>query len=107
MFMMFDIYVWMMIAITFVGGFLIIQIVNFCSQKVKDLFFGEQIRTPTINFLAVIFGLSQKNFAAEKFCEIFVDDVHHFVLDSTDLSSKHFVSVDASRNQKTRAKGDR
>jgi hypothetical protein len=58
--MMFDIYVWMMIAITFIGGFLTIQIVNICSEKVKDLFFGERIRTPTINFLAVIFGLGQK-----------------------------------------------
>jgi hypothetical protein len=59
MFMMFDFYVWMMIALTFFCGFLIIQIINFGTEKVKDLVFGEEIRVPTINFVAVIFGLGQ------------------------------------------------
>jgi hypothetical protein len=59
MFMMFDFDVWLMIAFTFIGAMLIIQIINFCSDKVKDLVFGEGIRVPTINFVAIIFGLGQ------------------------------------------------
>jgi hypothetical protein len=59
MFMMFDYDVWLMIAFTFIGALLIIQIINFCSEKVKDLVFGERIRVPTINFVAIIFGLGQ------------------------------------------------
>jgi hypothetical protein len=57
--MMFQYDVWMMIAFTFICGLMIIQIINFCSDKVKDLVFGEGIRVPTINFVAVIFGLGQ------------------------------------------------
>jgi hypothetical protein len=59
MFMMFDIYVWMMIVFTFISALLTIQVINFCSDKVKDLVFGEGVRVPTINFVAVIFGLGQ------------------------------------------------
>jgi hypothetical protein len=44
MFMMFDEDVWLAIAITFGGGLAFIQILNFCSEKVKDLVFGEGVR---------------------------------------------------------------
>jgi hypothetical protein len=59
MFMMFDFYVWLMIAFTFAGALLIIQIINFCSDKIQDFVFGEGVRVPTMNFVAVIFGLGQ------------------------------------------------
>jgi hypothetical protein len=67
MFMMFDFYVWMMIIFTFVGAWLIIQIINFCSDKVQDLVFGEGIRTPTMNFFAAIFGLGQTTLPQKSF----------------------------------------
>jgi hypothetical protein len=44
MFMMFDEDVWIAIAITFGGGLVLIQIINFCSDKIKDIVFGEGVR---------------------------------------------------------------
>jgi hypothetical protein len=67
MFMMFDFYVWLMIVFTFAGALLIIQIINFCSDKIQDLVFGEGIRVPTMNFVAVIFGLGQTSLPRKSF----------------------------------------
>jgi hypothetical protein len=44
MFMMFDEDVWIAIAITFVGGLVIIQIINFCGDKIRDIVFGEGVK---------------------------------------------------------------
>jgi hypothetical protein len=44
MFMMFDEDVWIAIAFTLVGGLVVIQIINFCSDKIKDMVFGEGVR---------------------------------------------------------------
>jgi hypothetical protein len=68
MFMMFDETTWNIIVITLVAGFVIIQVINFCSDWVKTLVFGERVQTPTMNFLAVIFGggmrvMPERNFA--------------------------------------------
>jgi hypothetical protein len=65
--MMFDFYVWFMIAFTFIAGFLIIQIINFCSQSIQDLFFGNGVRVPTVNFFAIIFGLGQTTLPRKSF----------------------------------------
>jgi hypothetical protein len=67
MFMMFDDDVWLMIVFTFSGALLIIQIINFCSDKIQDLVFGEGVRVPTMNFVAVIFGLGQTNLPRKSF----------------------------------------
>jgi hypothetical protein len=44
MFMMFDEDIWIAIAFTFGGGLVIIQIINFCSDKIQDIVFGEGVR---------------------------------------------------------------
>jgi hypothetical protein len=44
MFMMFDDDVWIATIATFTIGLVVIQIINFCSEKVKDLVFGEGVR---------------------------------------------------------------
>jgi hypothetical protein len=67
-FMMFDMDVWIAIAITFGGGLIIIQIINVCSEEIQNLVFGEGVRGPTLNFFGIIFGIGQmrlptKNFA--------------------------------------------
>jgi hypothetical protein len=67
MFMMFDFYVWLMIVFTFTGALLIIQIISFCSDKIKDLVFDEGVRAPTMNFVAVIFGLGQTTLPLKSF----------------------------------------
>jgi hypothetical protein len=42
--MMFDEDVWLAIAITFTLGLFFIQVINFCSDKLQDLVFGEGVR---------------------------------------------------------------
>jgi hypothetical protein len=88
--MMFDEDVWIAIAITFGGGLVIIQIINFCSDKIQDIVFGEGVRrvfltfsflirfnlnkctfslnrSPTINFFGIIFGIGQQKLPRKSF----------------------------------------
>lgn len=60
LFLMFDEYVWIAIAVTLIGGFLILQILNvLCSRVIQDFVFGANIRTTNMNFIGTIIGTSQ------------------------------------------------
>jgi hypothetical protein len=67
MFMMFDDDVWLAIMITFTFGLVLIQVVNFCSEKIQDLVFGEGVRIPTMNFFGTIFGIGQTRLPRRNF----------------------------------------
>jgi hypothetical protein len=67
MFMMFDMDVWISIAITFGVGLIIIQIVNVCCDEIQNLVFGEDVRYPTLNFFRVIFGIGQTRLPLRSF----------------------------------------
>jgi hypothetical protein len=69
-FMMFDDDVWITIVITFTLGLVIIQVVNFCCDKVKNIVFGDGVRTPTMNFFAAIFGVGQTRLPRRSFGRI-------------------------------------
>lgn len=60
LFLMFDENVWIAIAITFIGGFMILQVLNaFCSKVIQDFVFGFNIRTTNMNYIGTIVGNSQ------------------------------------------------
>jgi hypothetical protein len=67
MFMMFDMDVWISIAITFGVGLVIIQIVNVCCEEIQNLVFGEGVRGPTLNFFGTIFGVAQHRLPQRSF----------------------------------------
>lgn len=59
MFLMFDPDVWMWLGISLGLGLLAIQLLNFCSKRVQEVFYGEGVQTPTLNYFAVICGIGQ------------------------------------------------
>jgi hypothetical protein len=67
MFMMFDMDVWISIAITFGVGLVIIQIVNVCCEEIQNLVFGEGVRDPTLNFFRTVFGIGQMHLPQKSF----------------------------------------
>jgi hypothetical protein len=67
MFMMFDMDVWISIAITFGIGLVIIQIVNVCCEEIQNLVFGEGVQGPTLNFFGTVFGVAQHRLPLKSF----------------------------------------
>lgn len=60
MFMMFDEDVWIAIAVTLFGGFVILQALNtYFSRSTQDLVFGKKVRTTNMNYIGVIVGTGQ------------------------------------------------
>lgn len=60
LFMMFDEDAWLAIAVTLLGGFLILQVLsNLPSRAAHDLVFGEKVRTANMNYIGVIMGIGQ------------------------------------------------
>jgi hypothetical protein len=55
----FDYHTWFLIFFTFVAAYLVIFIINFASVRIKNLVYGEQIESPSLNIAAHFFGLGQ------------------------------------------------
>jgi hypothetical protein len=67
MFMMFDMDVWISIAITFGIGLVVILIVNVCCEEFQNLVFGVGVKGPTLNFFGTVFGVAQHRLPRKSF----------------------------------------
>lgn len=68
MFVVFDKETWICIAITLVGSFLVIQVINRLSTAVQNFVFGRHNQTPSLNLASIFlngsqFGMPSRNFA--------------------------------------------
>lgn len=72
MFLMFDYGTWMAISVTLSAGLICIQVINLMSLKVQNLFYGNKIRTPTINFISIFLNGSQFKFPLKSFSRFMV-----------------------------------
>jgi hypothetical protein len=55
----FDYHTWFLIFFTFVSAYLVIFIINFASVRIRNLVYGEQIESPSLNVAAHFFGVGQ------------------------------------------------
>lgn len=55
----FDIDTWMYLGITFCVVFSAILVINQLSDEIKDLVYGEAVRTPVLNIFYIFFGIGQ------------------------------------------------
>lgn len=63
----FDEFTWIMIAATFLASSLTIVVLNFTSQKFRNLVFGKNVKTPTLNVAAIFFGIAQLKLPSRNF----------------------------------------
>jgi hypothetical protein len=56
----FDYHTWCLIFFTFVAAYLVIFILNFTSVRIRNLVYGEQIESPSLNVAAHFFGHGQE-----------------------------------------------
>jgi hypothetical protein len=64
----FDYFTWFLVIFTFAAAYVTIFIINFASIKIRNLVYGEQVKSPSLNVAAHFFGLGQlvlprRNFA--------------------------------------------
>jgi hypothetical protein len=55
----FDSYTWGLIMFTFVTAFTTIFILNLTTLQIQSFVYGKNVKTPSLNILAVLFGISQ------------------------------------------------
>jgi hypothetical protein len=67
LFLPFDKTTWAFLIITFAIAFSVIFVVNFMPQWVKDMIYGERVRTPTMNIFYVFFGFGQVRVPRQSF----------------------------------------
>lgn len=70
MFRPFGTIVWMFISGTLLIGFFVISLLEFQSQPIKDLFYGEGVSNPYLNVLAALFGGTQRILPKKTFARI-------------------------------------
>ena len=63
----FDEATWICLMITFLIAFFTVFVINLFSEKVRELFYGKGVRTPTLNIMSTFYGISlnvvpQRNF---------------------------------------------
>lgn len=68
----FDHSTWVMITATFSAAFLTIAILNLTGKKFRELVFGENVKTPTLNVAAIFFGISQLKLPTKSFARVLV-----------------------------------
>jgi hypothetical protein len=67
----FDLTTWILLITTFSVAYAVMLIFKFCSQKVQDLFYGEEVRTPGLNILAIFFGHKTPSRSIPRFILVF------------------------------------
>jgi hypothetical protein len=67
MFLMFDKPTWICIGATLVAAFVVIQIINFMSIKVKCFVFGQDVRTPSLNVASIFLNGGQHRVPGRNF----------------------------------------
>lgn len=66
----FDHDTWMMLGITFGFAFAVIFVLNFVPKYVRDIVYGEGVRTPCLNILFIFFGFGQLRVPARIFSRV-------------------------------------
>lgn len=64
--------VWMVIGGIFIFAYLVIMILRFMKSHHRDLVFGENVTTPSLNVSAIFFGISQTTLPKKNFARILV-----------------------------------
>lgn len=64
--------VWMVIGGIFIFAYLVIMILRFMKSHHRDLVFGENVTTPSLNVSAIFFGISQTTLPRKNFARILV-----------------------------------
>jgi hypothetical protein len=68
----FDSSTWFLIIFTFAAAYLTIFIINFASIKIRNLVYGEQVKSPSLNVAAHFFGLGQLVLPSRSFARFIV-----------------------------------
>lgn len=67
LFQSFDVFVWILLTITFLVGLTVIVIVNKQSKVCQNFVFGHETKMPIINFLSIVFGVSMHRLPGRNF----------------------------------------
>jgi hypothetical protein len=72
LFFPFDYHAWFLIFFTFVAAYLVIFIMSFGSVRIRNLVYGDQIESPSLNIAAHFFGLGQSLMPRPSFARFLV-----------------------------------
>lgn len=68
----FDETTWIMLAVVFAVGFLVIFVLNFANKEIRAFVFGCHVTTPSLNVTAIFFGISQITLPGRNFARFIV-----------------------------------